>query len=100
MRALAGGRGGLGLPPLPHPQDSRHSACPELEPWSVCALDQAGADIISLGSLAGFVFTDQMLRRLTPKGKDSRTQIPPLKTWAKQGTTVAGVGFISQEDLC
>ncbi|EPQ09474.1 hypothetical protein D623_10007190 [Myotis brandtii] len=66
----------------------------------VCRLGQAGADI-SVELLDGVVFADQMLKRLASKGKQSRThQIPPLKTWAKQAGTVAGVGFISQEDLC
>lgn len=42
----------------------------------------------------------EMLQRLTSKGKQSRTQIPPLHTWANPGVTAAGVGFISPEDLC
>lgn len=67
----------------------------------VCRLGQAGADIlVSVGLLDGLVCAGQMLEGLTSKGKQSRTPIPPLKTWAEQGVTVAGVGFISQEDLC
>lgn len=64
----------------------------------MCPPSQAGAGI-SVRLLDGMVFADQMLKRLAPKGKQSRTQIPPLKTWAKQGGAVAGVGFISQGDL-
>lgn len=45
-------------------------------------VDPAGLEM----SLDSLVFTDQMLKILTPKEKrKNRTQIPPLKTWTKQG---------------
>lgn len=67
----------------------------------VCGPGWAGAHVtFSVGSLDGFGFTDQMLKRLIPKRKDSRTQRPPLKTWAKQGIIVTSVGFLLQQDLC
>lgn len=66
---LAGGHGEGGLPPLPLPQDSRHSASPEVERRSVYGVGQAGADVISsLGSPGGLVFIGQMLKKLTLKG--------------------------------
>lgn len=67
----------------------------------LCGPGRAGAHVtFSLGSLDGFGFTDQMLKRLIPKRKDSRIQRPPLKTWAKQGNIVTSVGFLLQQDLC
>lgn len=99
---LAGGHGEAGLPPLPHLGTVAIQPAPS---WRagvcVCRLGQAGADtLVSVGLLDSLVCAGQMLKRLTSKGKQSRTQIPPLKTWAEQGVTVASVGFISQEDLC
>lgn len=67
----------------------------------VCGPAWAGAHVtFSLGSLDGFGFTDQMLKGLIPKRKDSRIQRPPLKMWAKQGIIVTSVGFLLQQDLC
>lgn len=66
-----------------------------------CVCQPARLGQTSLWDSDGVVFADQMLKRLASKGQQSRThQIPPLKTWAKQAGTVAGVGFISKEDLC
>lgn len=87
-------------------RDGHHPACPEPEGWRVyaCRLDQAGADILApVGLLDGSVCAIDLgtLQRLTSEGKQSRTQIPPLHTWANPArVTAAGVGFISQEDLC
>lgn len=85
------------LPPAQSPLNLRRAGALE----HVCQPGWAGADVtVSLGSLDSFVFTDQMLKRLISQRKESRTQRPPLKMWAKQGITVTSVGVISQEDLC
>lgn len=95
---LAGGHGAAGLPPLPHPRTVTIQPAPS---WRAGLCRPARLGQTSLWDSDGVVFADQMLKRLASKGQQSRThQIPPLRTWAKQAGTVAGVGFISQEDLC
>lgn len=66
---LAGGHGEVALQLLPRPEDSHHSACAELKCWRVCVHSARLEQTSSLGPLNCLVFTDQMFKRLTPKGK-------------------------------
>lgn len=88
---LTGSHGEAGLPLLPHPRTVAIQPAPS---WRagvcVCVNSPDWGRHWHLWDYSMAWCADQILQRLPSKGKQSRTQIPPLKTRAKQGKGGSG----------